>query len=148
MTVGSPSFSAGYKGLESPDARTPTPEAHVAAPNRHKQLVHAAQQLVSQTFYGQLLKQMRQSPFKSELFDGGRGGQMFSAMLDQTLADRMAKGEGNKLVRSIVRHIEKGAARQAAAAQPPASQGAKPGAARKPNPFQNVRIHVAADLRA
>lgn len=74
--------------------------------DRHKQLVRGAQQLVSQTFYGQMLKQMRDDPFKSDLFDGGRGGQMFSALLDQRLADRMARGVGDKLVNSIVRHIE------------------------------------------
>ena len=65
-----------------------------------------AQLLVSQTFFGTLLKQMRQSPFRSELFDGGRGGQAFGSLYDQHLAQRMAQGAGRKLVRAIVRKIE------------------------------------------
>lgn len=86
--------------------------------NRHKQLVHGAQQLVSQTFFGRMLKQMRDDPFKSDLFDGGRGGQMFSALLDQHLADRMARGVGDKLVDSIVRHIEGRTAKPTAHREP------------------------------
>ena len=48
--------------------------------------------LVAQTFYGTMLKQMRNSPFKSKLFDGGRGGEAFASMFDQHLADRMSRG--------------------------------------------------------
>ena len=78
-----------------------------ALPNRHDQLVKQTQRLVSQTFYGTMLKQMRDSPFKSKIFDGGRGGEAFSSLLDQHLADRMSRGAGGKLVNSIVRHIER-----------------------------------------
>jgi Rod binding domain-containing protein len=53
-----------------------------------------------------LLKQVRESPFKSDLFNGGRGGQAFGAMYDQQLAERMTRSAGEKLVRSIVRRIE------------------------------------------
>src|SRR5438874_9533015 len=72
----------------------------------HDKLVKQAQIWVSQTFFGTLLKQMRESPFKSELFSGGRGGQAFSGLYDQHLAERMARGAGSKLVSSIVRKIE------------------------------------------
>jgi Rod binding domain-containing protein len=74
---------------------------------QHKKLVQQSQKLVSQTFYGTLLKQIHDSPFKSKLFDGGRGGEAFSSMLDQHLADRMARGTGKKLVNSMVKHIER-----------------------------------------
>jgi Rod binding domain-containing protein len=78
-----------------------------AAPTQHDQLVHAARIWVAQTFYGEMLKQMRNSPFKSELMDGGRGGQAFANQLDQKLAERMAAGHaGDRLVQSIVRRIE------------------------------------------
>ncbi len=109
---------------------------------RREELTRQAQKLVSQTFFGPMLKQMRNSPFKSELFDGGRGGQMFHSMMDQHLADRMSRGSGNKLVRSIVQHLEK-------------LSGQKPGAinsrnlaettatAKPASDFANVRIHVA-----
>jgi Rod binding domain-containing protein len=78
-----------------------------AAPTHHEQLVKTARQWVSQTFYGQMLKQMRDSPFKSKMFDGGRGGEAFQAQLDDRLAERMANGHaGDRLVQSIVRKIE------------------------------------------
>lgn len=81
--------------------------ASAAPPSpKHNALVKQSQHLVAQTFYGTMLKQMRESPFKSELFDGGRGGEMFSSLLDQRLADHMSKSTGNKLVNSIVKHIE------------------------------------------
>jgi Rod binding domain-containing protein len=72
----------------------------------HDALVKQTHVWVSQTFFGALLKQMRESPFRSELFDGGRGGQAFGSMFDQHLADRMARGAGKKLVNAIVKKIE------------------------------------------
>ena len=78
--------------------------------DRHTQLVHQSEKLVAQTFYGALLKQMHDSPFKSDLFNGGRGGQAFGALYDQHLCERMARGVGSKLVNSIVRRIEAKAA--------------------------------------
>jgi Rod binding domain-containing protein len=93
-------------------ARTSSISTHGAraAQSDHDKLVKQAQIWVSQTFFGTLLKQMRQSPFKSELFSGGRGGQAYSELYDQHLADRMARGAGTKLVNSIVRKIEAKAA--------------------------------------
>lgn len=73
---------------------------------QHQALVKQSQRLVSQAFFGTLLKQIHNSPFKSDLFDGGRGGQAFTSMLDQRLADRMARGAGRRLVDTIVRKIE------------------------------------------
>jgi len=66
-----------------------------------------AEQLVSQTFFGTLLKQMRDSPFKSEMFSGGRGGQAFNQLFDQQIADRISKDAGGKLVDSLIRQWEK-----------------------------------------
>jgi Rod binding domain-containing protein len=74
---------------------------------RRDQLTRQAQRLVSQNFFGTLLKQMRSSPLRSELLDGGRGGQAFGALLDQHLAERMARGAAAPLVHSIVRSIER-----------------------------------------
>jgi Rod binding domain-containing protein len=79
-----------------------------AAATQHDQLVRNTQVWVAQTFYGQMLKQMRESPFKSDLMDGGRGGQAFQAQLDQKLAERMASSKaGDRLVRSIVKKLER-----------------------------------------
>ena len=72
----------------------------------HAKLLKQTQTWVGQTFFGTLLKQMRESPFKSELFDGGRGGQAFGALYDQHLAERMSRGVGKHLVNAIVNRIE------------------------------------------
>ena len=86
---------------------------HGAASSQHDKLVKQSQRLVSQTFFGTLLKQMHSSPFKSELLDGGHGGEAFSSMLDQHLMDRMAAhGSAKKLVDSIVKSIEQGEAKR------------------------------------
>lgn len=74
--------------------------------SEHDKLVEQTRTWVGQTFFGTLLKQMRESPFKSELFSGGAGGQAFSQLHDQRLAEHMARGAGTKLVNAIVRRIE------------------------------------------
>src|SRR4051794_581686 len=77
-----------------------------SAATQHDKLVKQTQNWVAQTFFGTLLKQMEDSPFKSDLFSGGRGGEAFSSLYHQRLAERMAGGAGSKLVNSIVRRIE------------------------------------------
>ncbi|HTL27620.1 MAG TPA: rod-binding protein [Tepidisphaeraceae bacterium] len=72
----------------------------------HDALTKQTQTWVAQSFFGTLLKQMRDSPFKSDILDGGRGGQAFSGLYDQHLAERMSRGVGHKLVGAIVRKIE------------------------------------------
>ncbi len=79
---------------------------HKSNVSQHDRLVKQTQKWVAQAFYGPMLKQMRESPFHSDLFDGGRGGKAFGAMYDQELAQRMSRGAGSKLVNSIVNHIE------------------------------------------
>ncbi len=109
------------------------------APVRPGETLHkTVEKWVAQTFFGTLLKQMRESPFKSDLFNGGRGGQAFSPLYDQHLAERMAGGSGQKLVRAIVRRIEGGRA-YSHSTQPAADSSAT---------NQKVRPHVATDLRA
>jgi Rod binding protein len=76
------------------------------APRSEQDRVTAmARKWVAQTFYGTLLRQMRNSPFKSDLFDGGRGGQAFAPMLDQHLIDHMSKGTASKLTGAIARKL-------------------------------------------
>lgn len=92
-----------------PQALAPKQDfAELIAP-QHPESVDARTQaeiFVSQAFFGTLLRQMRESPFKSDLFEGGRGGQAFGSLYDQHLAERMASGAGKSLVNSIVRHLE------------------------------------------
>lgn len=112
-----------------------------AASSQHQKLTGQAQKWVSQTFFGTMLKQMRNSPFKSKMLEGGRGGEMFQGMLDQRLADHMARGAGHKLVNAITRKIE---ARKAYANSAKGKRPLKEGAAiqGKGTP------HVPAALRA
>ena len=152
-----------------------------ANPNANDPAVQAARieqharQLVSQTFFGTMLKQMRDSPFKSDLFEGGRGGQAFSGLFDQKLIDQMSRGAGNKLVNAVVRkfdakkayagqHVDNRNQERSATRQDlttnramslgtggPATRGAAaPDAAERDatNPYRNVKIHVAPALRA
>jgi len=124
-----------------------------------------ARKWVAQTFYGTLFKQMRESPFKSKLFDGGRGGQAFAPMLDQHLVDRMASGTDKKLTNAIakrlmgkrggasggVRTAKSGAIRPAESEMSSETQlspsSVQPGPA-APGGFEGIRIHVPPGLRA
>jgi len=76
------------------------------AEQQHLKLQTQARKWVAQTFYGTMLKQMHNSPFKDKMFSGGRGGEAFQSMMDQQLADKMSKSAGSKLVDTIVSHIE------------------------------------------
>ena len=90
-------------GIPGIDAKMLTGDA---AAKQHEKLQAYAGQLVSQTFFGTMLKQMRDSPFKSDLFEGGRGGQAFSGLYDQRMVEQMSRGAGKKLVNAIVRKFE------------------------------------------
>lgn len=82
-------------------------ESTSGAPLPH--LEKAAHELIAQTFFGTLLKQTHNSPFKSDLFSGGRGEEAFAPMYDQHMAQRMARGAGEQLVRPIVKKFQKAA---------------------------------------
>src|SRR5438552_6687803 len=93
--------------LEPTDLDPASRLAKPGAPHtQHDKLVKQTRNWVAQTFFGTLLKQMEDSPFKSEMFSGGRGGQAFSSLYHQQLAERMAGAAGSKLVNSVVRRIE------------------------------------------
>ncbi len=122
--------------------------------DQHEALTQQAQKWVAQTFFGTLLKQMHEGPFKSHLLDGGRGGEAFQPLMDQQLVDRMSRASGKKLVRGIVRQIEGRQAYRNQNAQDRAPQDLAPldlhNADDVPTqvPRQNIRIHVAPNLRA
>ena len=93
-------------------------------PTRHEQIVKQTQTWVAQTFFGPMLKQMRDSPFKSDLMDGGRGGQAFQQMQDAMLAQHMGRGAARPLVNAIVRRIEAAHAYSNQPVKPPRSPDA------------------------
>lgn len=96
----SPAISAPVTPAVAQPLRSPSLQAS------NPKLKENVQKWVSQAFFGTLLKQMRESPFRTEMFDGGKGGQAFGSMYDQELAQRMSRGVGEKLVNSILRKIE------------------------------------------
>ncbi|MFT3785333.1 MAG: rod-binding protein [Tepidisphaeraceae bacterium] len=70
---------------------------------REKELRAYAEKLVAQTFFGAMLKQARQSPWKSEMFGGGRGGEAYQSLMDQQMVQKLGHGVGKKLVDSLVK---------------------------------------------
>ena len=111
---------------------------------QHEKLVKQTQKWVAQTFFGTLLKQVRQSPFKSKLMDGGHAGEAYGSMYDERMAEHMASGVGMKLVNSIVRKIEARQAYQKEAAK----SAKKDGKLLSPAKDNNRSAHVPANLRA
>jgi len=98
------------QGSRSMAAITALPvQGNDQAPSSDDKLTTAARQLVGSTFFGTLLKQMHDSPFKSELFSGGRGEEAFSPLMDQQMIDRMSRTAGDKLVKRIVKQFHKNA---------------------------------------
>jgi Rod binding domain-containing protein len=83
----------------------------------HQKLVQQARKWVAMSFFEPMLKQMRESPFHSDLLDGGEGGKAFASMYDERLSERMASDASDTLVKSIVRKIEGGKAYAAQAQQ-------------------------------
>lgn len=87
---------------------------------RRVALEQAAKEVVSSTFFGEMLKLARKNPFKSEMFHGGRGEEMFQAQLDSELARRAGTSVKNNLSDAIVKRLSttaSGIARAAATAK-------------------------------
>lgn len=59
---------------------------------------HAAEQLVAGTLVLPILQQMREDPFRTDMFHGGFAEDAFGAQLDTELADRIVKGTNMNLV--------------------------------------------------
>ena len=52
---------------------------------------------VGQTFYGSMLKSMRETVGKAPYFNGGMAEKMFTQQLDQMLAEKLGKTSASKL---------------------------------------------------
>ena len=74
---------------------------------KEKQLKDAANQLVSVAFIKPMMAQMRESPFKNEMFHGGQGETVFQEHLDTVLADRVASRSRFSIADAIYRKIAK-----------------------------------------
>ena len=67
----------------------------------------AAQQLVSSAFILPMLQQMRDDPFKSDLFHGGRGEEVFAQQWNTIVADDMVKSSNFPVVDAVYNQIMK-----------------------------------------
>jgi hypothetical protein len=76
-------------------------EAHTAT--RAAPLRQQMTELVGLALFLPLLKQARQSAFRSDLFHGGAGEDMFAAQLDQVIADRLSRRTNLPLVQAAYR---------------------------------------------
>jgi len=70
----------------------------------------AARQFVGETFFGLLLKEMRESTSKDHLLYGGRGEATLQPQLDQVLIERLAASRhfdlADAMVNSLYRNTE------------------------------------------
>jgi Rod binding domain-containing protein len=154
MSGGFQKALAGTAGKASPlSSRDHVLNSSTAILGPHEKLVHETQRWVAQTFYGTMLKQMHDSPFKASWVDGGRGGQAFQPLLDQHMIDHIAKSSSKKLVNSIVRRIEgkRGYAQQKAgglnnATMPSAQPNLPPHGTQTLPP--NMESYVSPNIRA
>jgi Rod binding domain-containing protein len=78
--------------------------------SQHDKLIEQTRKWVAISLFEPMLQQMRNSPFRSDLLDGGSAGKAFESMYDERLAERMASDASDTLVQSIVRKIEGGKA--------------------------------------
>lgn len=83
------------------------PETAPPEPTRDSEIRQKAQIIVNQFFVGTMLKQMRQSPFKDEMFSGGKGGQAYQGMFDRQIAERAGNRIAKTLVDSLVKSYRK-----------------------------------------
>ena len=81
----------------------PEPEKSPADIAKERELREKFQIIVNKFFLGTMLKQMRDSPFKSEMFGGGKGGEAFQGMMDQHLAEHAGGKVAASLVDSMVK---------------------------------------------
>jgi hypothetical protein len=61
------------------------------------ELREAFTDFVGQTFFGELVKQMRATVHNSEFFHGGMGEDIFQTQLDQIMVERMSKTSAKSL---------------------------------------------------
>jgi Rod binding domain-containing protein len=153
MPLNTPEVISGGRLRQSADAGSLKPliaadfiqGAKVKSTNEHDQLTEQAQRWVAQTFYGTLLKQMHDSPFKADWLDGGRGGKAFQPLLDQKIVDHLSRSSGKSLVRSMVRKLE---GKRAYQKQSKSGRDLNHATTQDDGTDRSPRHHVAPGLRA
>jgi Rod binding domain-containing protein len=82
-------------------AQTKAPNAAQGGKDNNPALRKAFDSFVGETFYGQMLKEMRKSVGKAPGFNGGQAEEMFTERLDQSLATKMANSGSHNLSGSM-----------------------------------------------
>jgi len=107
-------FAARHTNLNTALKRMPKADAFAAeqaepdAPSpEDAALEQTAQTVVNQFFMGTMLKQMRESPFKNEMFSGGKAGNAYASMFDTHLSENAGSGMARDLVQSMVKAYRK-----------------------------------------
>ena len=77
-----------------------------AASDKQRQAWESADQLIASAFILPVLQEVRNSPFKTEMFSGGRGEEVFGQQLDVILAERITQSAGFGLSEALVRQFE------------------------------------------
>lgn len=85
--------------------------------DKAKTLRKAAEQLVATTFIQPMLVKMREDPFQSDLFHGGRTEEVFGEQLDTILSERIVSRADFSIVDAVYNSIAKRANLSAAGAQ-------------------------------
>lgn len=65
-------------------------------PQKPDELRQTFDKFVGETFFGQMLKSMRQTLGKPAYFHGGRAEELFQGQLDQTLAEKMTAASADR----------------------------------------------------
>jgi Rod binding domain-containing protein len=86
-------------------------------PERADTLREASRELVSITFVQPMLAKMREDPFKTDLFHGGRTEEIFGQRLDAVLSERITSRADFSIVDAVYRQLERNAMNEAARAQ-------------------------------
>lgn len=90
MTSISPTtFDVAVADYASPQPAKPKPTA------AQGEVKEAFTDFVGQTFYGQMLKALRQSVGKAPYFDGGQTEEIFRNQLDQVLSEKLSEASAD-----------------------------------------------------
>ncbi len=100
-------FASVLKGQQSGSAAK---EKYELSEEESKTIRTAAEQLVATTFINPMLAKMRDDPFKSDLFHGGRGEEIFGQQLDTMYSDRIVSSTDFAIVDAVYDRIARSAA--------------------------------------
>ena len=97
-------IQALHAGNGIPLAPSPTPPAPSAAGK--SELKQAFTDFVGQTFFGELMKQMRSTVDKPAFFHGGMGEDIFQQQLDQIVVERISDSSAAKISDPMTRILD------------------------------------------